>query len=128
MRLLFANTSDIDGGAAKAAYRLFEGMRDKGHDAKLFVQHRKLQDNAIICKNNLKNKLIKRIGKKFDAMMFAQYPQRRPQVFSISYFGNQDLDFVNQGNTDILHFHWINNNFLSVRQFANIQIPSVFFA
>ena len=38
MKILHLNTSDINGGAARAAYRLHQGLRNIGIDSQMLVQ------------------------------------------------------------------------------------------
>ena len=47
MKSLILNTSDIIGGAARAAFRLHKGLCGIGVDSKMFVQAKDSDDNMF---------------------------------------------------------------------------------
>jgi glycosyltransferase involved in cell wall biosynthesis len=55
MRFLHFSTSDGGGGAAKAAYRLHEALRDNGHASAIVVRHKTTSDPDVhaACVNSL---------------------------------------------------------------------------
>lgn len=48
MKVLHLSTSDITGGAARASYRLHEGLINEGINSKLFVRSRSSDDSDVI--------------------------------------------------------------------------------
>ena len=57
MRVLHVNTSDISGGAARAAYRIHKGLQAIGVDSKMFVQSKVSDENSIYTYSSIRNKL-----------------------------------------------------------------------
>ena len=47
MKILHINTTDVEGGAARAAYRLHRALLAKGVDSQMLVQ-RKLSDDYTV--------------------------------------------------------------------------------
>ncbi|NLK71693.1 MAG: glycosyl transferase, partial [Clostridiales bacterium] len=54
MKPLLINTSDIAGGAARAAYRLHTGLRNIGIDSTMLVQSKSSDDSWVIGPNTKK--------------------------------------------------------------------------
>src|ERR1043166_6462595 len=48
MRIVHVSTSDSNGGAARAAYRLHRGLRRLGHDSKMLVLRMGSRDADVI--------------------------------------------------------------------------------
>ena len=48
MNVLLLNTSDITGGAARAAYRLHQGLQTIGVSSQMLVQEKFSDDRAVI--------------------------------------------------------------------------------
>jgi len=48
MRIVHLSTSDTTGGAARAAYRLHQGLRREGHDSRMFVMHKSSDDPSVV--------------------------------------------------------------------------------
>ena len=61
MRVLHVNTSDISGGAARAAYRIHKGLQTIGVDSKMLVQSKVSDENSIYTYSSIGNKLKSKI-------------------------------------------------------------------
>jgi len=48
MKILIVNTSDIDGGAARAAYRLHKALLGSGVDSQMLVQGKSSDDYTVM--------------------------------------------------------------------------------
>jgi len=48
MKILIVNTSDIQGGAARAAYRLHKALLGSGVDSQMLVQNKRSDDHTVI--------------------------------------------------------------------------------
>ena len=48
MKILIVNTSDIEGGAARAAYRLFKALQNEGIDVYMLVQRKFSDDYKVL--------------------------------------------------------------------------------
>ena len=48
MKILIVNTSDIQGGAARAAYRLHEALLKQGIDSQMLVQGKSSDDFTVV--------------------------------------------------------------------------------
>lgn len=132
MKILFINSSDTKGGAAIAAYRLFEGLRNEGVTVKMLVRDKTTNDPDIIsCLDferkgwiGMLDKIIWKIKNKIRKQKWKKYPNRE-SVFlndldSISLFSAiRSIDF------DILHLHFVANRFLDLHELTKVNKPIV---
>jgi glycosyltransferase involved in cell wall biosynthesis len=120
MNVLIINTSDINGGAAIAAYRLLDALKSSGVNAQMVVRD-KLSDNKNVLKtgNNLINKF--------------NFYHERGEIFLSNAFSIENLfeiSIAKRGipiteteefkQADIVHLHWINQGMLSVGEIKKI--------
>ena len=49
IKVLSVCTSDTSGGAARAAYRIHNAVRDSGIDSMMFVKHKGTDDTEVLC-------------------------------------------------------------------------------
>ena len=120
MRVLIINTSERMGGAAIAANRLMEALRNNGIQAKMLVRDKKTDRVTVI---GLKNSLWK----------IWQFVWERIVIWKANHFKKHHLFAVDIANTgtditqlpefmqaDIIHLHWINQGMLSLKDLRKI--------
>jgi len=119
MKILLLNTSEKTGGAAIACNRLMNALNANGVEAKMLVRDKKTDDpNVVSINTNIWKKLLNK-------WLFLW---ERLVVFLHNGFSKQDLFRVSIANTgndiskhplvqeaDIIHLHWINQGFLSLK-------------
>lgn len=127
MKILIVNTSDIDGGAARAAYRLHQALLKNDVDSKMLVQSKKSDDYTVISTANSKTqKALNLLRPSIDQLPLKFYKNRTKTLFSPAWFGwNNIVDKINEINPDIVHLHWICGGMLSVEDIAKIKAPIV---
>jgi len=59
MKVLIVNTSDIDGGAARAAYRLHQALLMKNVDSQMLVMNKSGDDFTVLGTTSKIEKVIK---------------------------------------------------------------------
>ena len=119
-RVLIVNTSERTGGAAIAASRLLSALNKNGVMAEMLVRDKQTS-----------NKAVNSIGKKW--RMAARFIWERLVIFAASGFSKKNVwqvDIANVGTditktkafkqADVIHLHWINQGFLSVKGLRNI--------
>jgi len=125
MNVLLLNTSDITGGAARAAYRLHQGLQSIGINSQMLVQDKSSNDKTVAApKTNLSESIAKtRIT--FDALPLKLYPQRRDAIFSPQWLPDTVIHRVTQLNPDVINLHWINSGYLQIETVAKLKRPIV---
>lgn len=58
MKSLILSTFDINGGAARAAYRLHQGLRQINIDSQMLVQYKTSSDRTVMSYQNKLEKLL----------------------------------------------------------------------
>lgn len=135
MKILFINTNDISGGAARAAMRIMRGVQQSGVEAQMFVKDKYSKSPDVIPVSNFapSSNLIKDIFKwviqkiKNRYHMFKWHPYKRTKqnVFMSDLRHTNIHGALQQLDYDIVHLHWINNRFLDIRELSKIHKPIV---
>lgn len=132
MKVLLVNTSDVVGGAAVAANRLFHALNDCGVDARMLVKDKMSDDNRIVSTNNSSfSHLINKIRFIFERLLiFIANGFSRQNLFAVSIAntGTDISDCEAVKEADVIHIHWINQGFLSlsdVKKIADLGKPIV---
>jgi glycosyltransferase involved in cell wall biosynthesis len=120
MRILHLSTSDIDGGGARAAYRLHEGLKSIKVDSRMLVRAKLSTDKSIVADKSL----ITKLGPPLSGLPLRFYPKTYG-MFSSQWFFDAIAHRANQINPDIIHLHWICNGFLKVESLAKLNKPLV---
>ena len=120
MRVLIINTSERIGGAAIAANRLMDALRNNGIQAKMLVRD-KQTDNITV------------IGLKKSLWSIWQFVWERIVIWKANHFKQHNLFAVDIANTgtdittypefkeaDIIHLHWVNQGMLSLKDLKKI--------
>jgi len=112
VRITHINAYDVAGGAARAAYRLHQGLRQLGHDSRLLVQQKDSADPNVTQFNprrDLPSRVRRRIQKQFLSISRKPFARLSPGA---SYFSDDRSEYraellsqVPPG--DILHLHWL---------------------
>ncbi|AFZ44044.1 glycosyl transferase group 1 [Halothece sp. PCC 7418] len=121
MKVLHLSTSDLDGGAARAAYRLHQSLQGRGAISQMLVRAKDSADQSVIADRSLFTKL----GPRSSSLPLRFYPQRDRALFSSQWFPNAIAAKVKTLNPDLVHLHWIGNGFLPIETLAQLKHPLV---
>lgn len=124
MKILLINTSDRQGGAALACYRLMKALEKEGNSVKMLVKDKQSEDADIFSVNTS-------VWKK--SLNYVRFLWERFVIWTANRFSRENLFAVSLADTgtniskhplvqdaDILHIHWINNGFLSLRDIRKL--------
>jgi glycosyltransferase involved in cell wall biosynthesis len=107
MKILYLNGADIEGGAARAATRLLQGVHAQGADARLFVQ-RKSGDNPLIDgPPSLIGKAFGRARPTIEQLICGITPGKLNGPFCAAFLPDGLLAQVTGTVPDIVHLHWV---------------------
>lgn len=127
MNVLIVNTSDIGGGAARAAYRLHQSLLAENINSKMLVQNKDSDDFRVITISNTKIKEgISKLRPTLDSIPLQFYKERTKTLFSPSWLGFSNVvDKINEINPDIVHLHWICGGMIRIEDISKIKAPIV---
>lgn len=124
MKVLILNTFETKGGAAVAGKRLAVALNKNGVQANILVQEKKTSDNIV-------NTIITSHFAKDKA--FLSFVFERLQIFLSNRFSRKNLFAISTASTgmsitrnklvkeaDIIHIHWINQGFLSLKSIEKL--------
>ncbi len=126
MKILIVNTSDTQGGAARAAYRLHQSLRDAKIDSEMLVQSKISNDSTVLGSKSGIYKLIVKIRLILDGFPVRFYKHKTKTLFSPLWlpFSNV-VDNINRINPDIVHLHWIGFGMIRIEDLVHIKAPIV---
>lgn len=135
MKVLFINTNDISGGAARAAMRIMRGVQQSGVEAQMFVKDKYSKSSDVIPLStyvpssnwllNILKWVIQKFKNRYHMFKWHPYKRTKQNVF-MSDLRHTDIHGALQKlDYDIVHLHWINNRFLDIRELAKIHKPIV---
>lgn len=121
MKPLLLSTADIDGGAARAAYRLHQGLQAIAVPSQMLVSSKLSFDKTVIAQKTALTKL----GTLVNGWPLKVYPKRDRTMFSPQWFPDQVGVKAAQLNPDLINLHWVCNGYLQIETLAKLNKPLV---
>ena len=124
MKVLFVNTNDTNGGAARAAMRIMQGVQQHGVETQMLVQEKHSPDTAVVSLQQFlpKNKLYRfadcvaqKIKNKYFHWLWHPYSKTKENVFMSDSRGTRLGGALQRLDYDVLHLHWINQRFIKLQ-------------
>jgi len=127
MKILIVNTSDIQGGAARAAYRLYIALQEQNVDCTILSNEKSSDDFSVTAVTNTnKSKLFAKVASFRDRSLLKKYPNKTKTLFSSNkYSSGGAVKAINAINADVVHLHWVNHGMLTIEDIAKINAPIV---
>jgi len=125
MKILALNSSDIFGGAARAAYRLQGALRNLGADARMLVQRKFSDDPYVIGPVNAWQSGLGLARNRIDGLPLNLLSRRPNPLFSVSFVPSDTVSRLNGLSPDIVHLHWICEGLASIGSLSRIQAPLI---
>ncbi len=114
---LILSTSDLDGGAARAAYRLHRGFREIEVPSQMLVRAKDSADNTVIGYKPP----IASFGSKLDILPLNLYRKRERTLFSPQWFPDAIAPKVREMAPDIINLHWACNGYLRIETLPKLK-------
>ena len=126
MKVLIVNTSDINGGAARAAYRLHQALLSENIDSKMLVQTKSSDDFTVLSESSKIRKILNQFRRWLDQFPVKSYKYKMQTLFSSAWLPSSHLvDKINTLNPDIVHLHWVNGGMIRIEDLTKIKVPIV---
>ncbi|MDM8554072.1 glycosyltransferase [Desulfococcaceae bacterium HSG7] len=132
MKIVQISTSDIRGGAARAAYRLHKGLLQSGVQCRMLVKFKDTSDEFIDCAIPESNHKKTEADALFNLAVQEQYiGANRTDIsntlFSHPYSGYDLSDHPFIQDADIINLHWINHfqSLLTLKKLFKLRKPIV---
>ena len=124
MRILFVNTNDTSGGAARAAVRIMDGADQLGVTTQMLVKEKHSDSEKVIAlqqflpKNrfyHLTDWIASKIKNKWHYLLWRPYRKTKENVFMSDSRGTRLGGALQKLDYDVLHLHWINQRFIKLQ-------------
>jgi len=126
MKILHLNTSDISGGAARAAYRIHKGLQGIAIDSKMLVQSKLSDDRTVIAPDTKVKKGLVLLRPTLDSAVKKLISGGSKTIFSPAWLPFSDIPSqVDSISPDIVHLHWICDGMLRIKELKQISKPIV---
>jgi len=127
MKILIVNTSDIQGGAARAAYRIHKGLQVVGGvDSKMLVQAKLSDDRTVIAPDTKVKKGLALLRPTLDSAFINLFSGGSKTIFSPAWLPFSGiLSQINSISPDIVHLHWICGAILRIEELKQINKPII---
>lgn len=133
IRVLSVCTSDVSGGAARAAYRIHQGVRSLGVDSRMFVKNKGTNDpnvhalSEFVPKNPIYNAFdwcANKVKNKVQHYHWNQYPNK-DSYYKSDLRGTRLHGALSSWDYDVLHLHWINQRFMHIDELRKVHKPII---
>lgn len=123
MKILHLCSSDLDGGAAKAAFRLMKAQRRSGLDSRMLVQSKRGDDASVTAVGSVFKGLLRR---NLDQLRLTLFYKNRTAMFSPASIPLRSLKkHIAEFDPDVVHLHWVCNGFFRIENLAEMPQPVV---
>lgn len=121
MKVLHIVAGKLNSGAARGAFWLHKALQQEGVKTTLLTNSiNNLDDSSIVelpYYSQHRNSIEKAI--------LSSYPNRVDFIFSTGFLGINFQDLQAYKEADLIHLHWINNNFINMKELKSIDKPIV---
>lgn len=125
MKILQLNNSDINGGAARAAYRIHHALRDADVDSMMWVNQASAGDWTVEGPTSKLGKIVAHARPQFAGLLTKTLRTENPIIHSPAFFPSQWVKRINQSDADVVHLHWVAGEMLSIADIGRIEKPIV---
>jgi glycosyltransferase involved in cell wall biosynthesis len=122
MNVVQISTSDIQGGAARAAFRLNQALNKLNVNSKMLVQSKTGDDVSVksVAETKIQKGLTK-IRPYYDMLHLKLYKNIQKGPFSVAGIGVDICKNNYVKETDLINLHWINAGFLSLKSIKKLN-------
>jgi glycosyltransferase involved in cell wall biosynthesis len=125
MKVLVMNTADVEGGAARCAHRLHNGLRNANIDSVYFVQKKWGHDDDVLTSKSWMSRFMADFRPGIDRIPMRLYPNRQRSPFSTGLMSSFNTKSLLKIKPDIINLHYIGEGFLPIRSLSKMQKPIV---
>jgi glycosyltransferase involved in cell wall biosynthesis len=122
VKILQVSTEDIDGGAARAAFRLNQALNMQPQvSSQMLVRNRRSGARTVIAEGSM----IAKLGPLAERLPLRKYPRREKVMFSTQWFADVLAKRIAAIDPDVINLHWVCNGFLKVETLKKLNRPLV---
>lgn len=121
MKVLHLNTFDIEGGAARAAWRLHQGLKSLGTDSRMLVQTKTSADTSVVERDSELARGLGKLRPYAEILPLILYRGRPPTHWATEWLPTRIIRQIDAMAPDLIHLHWICRGFMSIADIGNLS-------
>ena len=125
MKIAMVNHSDINGGAARAAWRIHHALRQSGVDSQMYVNRASAGDWTVTGPRGKLAKALGMVRSPLGGVANRLLKTGNPILHSPAILPSSWPKRLNTSDADIVHLHWVNGEMMSVADISRITKPVV---
>ena len=125
MKIFQLSYSDLNGGAARAAYRIHDSLCNIGIASQMLVNVASSSNQTVQCPTSMMAKLIVRIRPQLASPLRRLLRTGNPIIHSPALLPSRWPELLNASDADLIHLHWLQYEMLSISDIARISKPIV---
>jgi len=126
MKIIQINYSDIQGGAARAAYRIHHAVRRVGLESYMWVDTATSGDWTVCGPNSKIQKGFARLRPTLGEGWFKPFFRTENAILhSPAILPSGRVKELNDSDADILHLHWVAGEMISISEIGRLRKPVV---
>lgn len=125
MKVVHLNYSDINGGAARAAYRIHNAVRDAGVDSAMWVNTAAADDWTVSGPSSKFAKIASRVRPPISGLIRKTLCTKNEGLHSPAILRSNLVKQINRSDADVVHLHWVQGEMLSIADIGRINKPIV---
>lgn len=125
MKIAMVNHSDINGGAARAAWRIHHALRQSGVDSQMYVNQASAGDWTVTSPQGKLAKALRMVRSPLGGLITRLLKTGNPILHSPAILPSSWPKRLNESDADIVHLHWVNGEMMSVADISRITKPVV---
>lgn len=120
MRVVIINTSERIGGAAIAASRLAEALKNSGIKVKMLVRDKQTDHVGVVALKKSWRKIWQFVWERLIIWKTNQFKRENLFAVDIANTGTDVTSLPEFRQADVIHLHWINQGMLSLKDIRKI--------
>lgn len=128
-RPLLISSTDLRGGAGRAALRIHQGLTQSGVESRMNVLLKQSSDQAVISVYRSSGPAAYNLRAGLNRAPLLLYPQRygdfSPQMVSGSRWKAGLAEGSGNRGFDLVHLNWVASGFVGLRSLARVRVPVV---
>ena len=120
MRVLIINTSERTGGAAIAASRLMEALKNSGIKAKMLVRDKQTDQVTVVALKKSWRQICQFVWERNVIRIANRFKKHNLFAVDIANTGTDITSLPEFRQADVIHLHWVNQGLLSLKDLRKI--------
>lgn len=125
MKVALINQSDINGGAARAAYRIHHALRQHGLDSIMYVNQARAEDWTVKGPTSYWGKALGNVRDPLGGLLNNVLRTGNLIRHSPAILPSRWPTRLNDSDADLLHLHWVTGEMMSIADIGRLRKPVV---